>query len=195
MNEFHMAVFDPKARDYHFDTHIFDWQITPVSSVCEYIESDFTGIFEREDLELTGDINHVKNRRFGTYHPHLFHPPNGVMTQELLNAQYAEAKSKMDWLSSKFQANLRLKQTILYLLYHTTIPNDSCQLINIFTKKSTGRFHVVFAGVEAIDTSIFGSAASSIVMPERVHKPEERRWEGDDNDWDRLFEILPQTVT
>jgi hypothetical protein len=31
---------------------VFDWQGTPASSCIAYLEADFIGVFEREDLEI-----------------------------------------------------------------------------------------------------------------------------------------------
>src|ERR1041384_7650312 len=105
LETFRASVFDPTQRGPGFDTQIFDWQITPLSAVNKYIETDFKGIFEKADLTLTGDSNYVKNIRLGTFHPHLFHPP--PLAVNVLEEGYAEARAKIDYLIPKFRRLLK----------------------------------------------------------------------------------------
>lgn len=53
---------------------VFDWQITPIQAVAEYLRLDFTGFFEKADLQIVD--GEVWNTRFGVAHPHEF--PVGV---------------------------------------------------------------------------------------------------------------------
>lgn len=54
---------------------VFDYQITPHQAVISYIENDFCGFFERQDLQVDSD-GHVRNIKHGTRHIHEF--PNGL---------------------------------------------------------------------------------------------------------------------
>lgn len=68
---------------------VFDMQVTPPSALIEYLQRDFRGMFERDDLVEENGI--VFNQRFLTEHLHEF--PNG------LERSYEDARSRHDYLS------------------------------------------------------------------------------------------------
>lgn len=43
-------LLTPEYGQRSFERHVFDWQITPFAAVLEYLESDFSGVFERGPL-------------------------------------------------------------------------------------------------------------------------------------------------
>src|SRR5690349_16888496 len=61
IERFRIELFNRLMREHSFDTHIFDWAITPIEAVVKAISSDFERFFDRADLKLTGDYNYVKN--------------------------------------------------------------------------------------------------------------------------------------
>jgi hypothetical protein len=68
----------------------FDWQVTPPEALLEYFNRGFSGTFERADLEVV-DGCLVRNRRYGTEHPHQF--PTGQITEADLDRLYPAAKN------------------------------------------------------------------------------------------------------
>lgn len=73
-----------------FTRHIFDWQITPVAAALAYLERDFVGVFEREDLAVSpqGEVVH---RWLHTRHPHDFHAgEHGLDEQALRGSDVAQ---------------------------------------------------------------------------------------------------------
>jgi hypothetical protein len=72
---------------------VFDSQLTPQSGFAKYLEHDLRGMFERSDM--TDVPKGVLNIRSGAMHLHEF--LNG------LDADYATARSRHDYLCAKMQ--------------------------------------------------------------------------------------------
>jgi hypothetical protein len=130
-------------------THIFDWQITPLSAVIAYIERDFTGIFEREDLVI---LPHrvAYNRRFSVEHTHAFQPQY-ALTEADIDAQYAVARSKIDYLAEKFRRLLDKERGPLLYIAHVVgyVPHSDevgSLLAALRNRAPRQRFHIAFVG-------------------------------------------------
>jgi hypothetical protein len=100
--------------------HLFDWQITPIYAAIAYLEQDFRGVFELEDLELTGDSDVVRHRVLQTRHPHEFLPADGSeATEQTLRDLYPDARRKFDYLAERFRRRLQSKAPTLFITTHS----------------------------------------------------------------------------
>lgn len=79
---------------------VFDWQTTGRRALRAYLRNHFAGMFELDDLEI-GPYGIVRNRRYGTAHPHEF--PEGIAAAEL-PFHYSTARSRHDHLTGKMHA-------------------------------------------------------------------------------------------
>jgi len=90
---------------------VFDWQTTPPAALLDYFRNDFSGAFERADLGVAAGV--VRNRKYGTKHPHEF--PEG-MTEDRLDALYPAARARHEsWCTALRQA-LDNRHSTLFVL-------------------------------------------------------------------------------
>jgi hypothetical protein len=87
---------------------VFDWQRTPMSAIRFYLENDFRGTFEREDLEVSGYS--VINRKLRTSHLHAF--PKHIADDEI-DRYYSRARARHDHLCDRTRAILRGDRRVL----------------------------------------------------------------------------------
>jgi hypothetical protein len=177
------------------DTHIFDWQITPFASVAAYIERDFVGIFERDDLEIYEPDGVARNRRFDVIHTHAFHP-QGTLTEADIDAQYPMARSKIDYLAGKFRGLLdRERGPILYIAGNIPPAGEVARFISVLKHRAPRqRYHLAFIGKSGVslehDLSEFGDRISQFVVNAASGKSAEYQWEGDDETWEMALRTL-----
>lgn len=144
------------------DTHIFDWQVTPLSAVTAYIDRDFRGIFEQDDLEIRDD-GKLWNRRFDVGHWHV-------------SPDYDQARSKIEHLAGKFRRVLMLPGPILYIVSDTPPAAEVAALLRVLGDRQ--HFHIAFIGSRIDrDYAVFGSRVSQFQVVETD------TWEGDDEGW------------
>lgn len=179
-----------------FERHIFDWQITPFAAVLEYLERDFQGVFERDDLFLNphGEVEH---RRLRTVHPHDFKPMGGL-TEALIDAGYAKARGKFDHLARKFLTHLTRPGPFLYVFREVRIYSEAERLIELLKRKNPGHdCKILFVGYPG-ETDQWMTALEGTVfkawIPLTSDKSADRQWEGQDQGWDEALKDWRLTV-
>jgi hypothetical protein len=176
-----------------FVRHIFDWQITPPETVAEYLERDFQGVFEREDL-FVADNGEVAHRSLGTRHPHEFHGVDGRFDEALLDAQYPAARARFERLAARFRRHLLSPGPFLYLQNARPQREVAARIVKALGARSERhQFQLLFAeppgggpGLEGIDPRILQAELAPVIT-----KPPEQMWEGDDDVWDTVFARYP----
>jgi hypothetical protein len=176
------------------ETHIFDWQVTPLPTVTAYIDRDFDRIFEREDLEVAPAQGIVRNRRLHVEHNHAF-SPLGRVTEADIDAQYSQARSKIEYLAGKFRRLLdKERGPLLYVVGYAPPTDEVGALLAALRKRAPQQqFHVAFIGKsdEPIrDLSVFGDCVSQFRERPYSSKPVEFQWQGDDASWDDALRML-----
>ncbi len=180
-----------------FERHIFDWQITPFAAVLEYLERDFQGVFEREDLFLNAD-GEVEHRRLGTRHPHDFKPMGGL-TEALVDQGYARARSKFDHLARKFLEHLERPGPFLYVFREVRIYDEAARLIELLKGRNPAHdFKILFVGypgeTDQVLSALEGEVFKAWIPLAAPAKPADRQWEGQDGGWDIALKDWPLTI-
>lgn len=188
LEDFRRQLMDPQAGVKTFRRHVFDWQITPFPAVLAYLEADFQGVFERQDLVIAdGEVVHA---RLGTRHPHDFQPVDGVLDAAAVDAQYPAARSKFDFLATRFRNHLRTPGGFLYVFREIRIYDETLRLMQLL-----GRGHpehhvrILYVG-QPIEDQMLDALGESVIkawVPLPQSKPAERLWEGDDAPWDAVL--------
>lgn len=186
---FRACVFDPANAELDFETLIFDWQITQIFAVSYYLESDFSGIFEREDLAVTGDSNHLANLRHLTTHPHSLHPEGQYLTEAELDRGYAEARAKIEHLADKFRRQLRAPEPRLYIFNQIADLTNADRLLRALRARASHPFRVLFVGSDDRHAQALETCPDVDVrlLPKTVNKPAGQEWEGDDDAWEAVL--------
>jgi hypothetical protein len=193
--DFRRMLLTPDRGERSFERHVFDWQITPFAALLEYLERDFQGVFERDDLFV--DDYRVGHRRLRTYHPHEFPAQNGVLDDALIDARYAQARAKFEHLAAKFSAHLMRPGPFLYVIREIQIYDDAVRLMALLRARNPDhRFKLLFIGTDgedqhlgALEGDVF-KAWTTLGAPD---KPADRQWEGHDARWDEL--LAPWSLT
>ena len=119
---------------------VFDWQGTPGETLMEYLRRDFTGMFERQDLQVS-DEGHVVNRRFGSSHKHAF--PKHLSEAEL-DLLYPAARALHDHWCSVTKEAIGNRLSTLFVTSSADFPlKDVEQLIAARYPQKT--FHILAA--------------------------------------------------
>jgi len=138
---------------------IFDSQVTPLSALLAYIESDFCGMFNRDDLRAT-DWG-VINTKYQTVHPHEFADGN------LEN--YGVARKRHDYLCAKIRRAIQGSTRTVFIFHSLTPREDEVQMRRVLRSVNpNGRFDVL--AVEA--------------RPELPPSYPSDIWCGNDEHWD-----------
>jgi hypothetical protein len=191
---FRMAILTSDFGETRFERHVFDWQITPFDAARAYLRSDFTGVFERDDLTLIdeGAGPEVVHRRLLTRHPHEFPCRDGQLTEAILDETYPRARSKFDYLANKFRDHLRQPGPFLYVCKEVRSQAEIEDLIALLSAGSPEhRFHLLVvgqAGEPDHDLSALKDQVTKAILPPAIDKPIGRDWEGDDAAWSAVFE-------
>jgi hypothetical protein len=86
---------------------VFDWQVTPPRSCIAYLEADFVGVFERQDLEIRDGS--LRNRKWGTSYFHEL----SELTEAALDRRYPTGRSRHDHLCQNFRSTIRSGKRVL----------------------------------------------------------------------------------
>jgi hypothetical protein len=178
-----------------FERHIFDWQITPFAAVLEYLDRDFQGVFEREDL--TVEDGEVVHRRLGTRHPHDFHAADGVLDEAAIDAGYADARGKFEHLAAKFRRHLRQPGPFLYVCKEIRIYDEVVRLAALLRQADPDHaFQILFVGYDGEDQTL--SALEGEVFkawtPMAPDKEPGHEWEGHNQAWEEALAPWALTV-
>jgi hypothetical protein len=176
----------------HLGTHIFDWQVTPLPAVTAYIDRDFVGIFERENLVVDERLGIARNNRFDVIHTHAFHPL-GTLTEADIDAQYPVARCKIEYLAAKFRRLLdRERGEVLFIASHIPPADEVERLIGALSRRAPRlRYRLAFVGKS--DASIHDLSALGVrrfIVNADAGKPSELAWEGDDSSWETVLREL-----
>lgn len=173
--------------------HIFDWQITPIEAVCEYLERNFEGVYERADLTVSDDGSEALHRWLHTRHPHDFHP-DGPLSDAAIDAEYETARAKFDYLADKFRAHLLEPGPFLYILNAIPTQTQARRLLAALGARSAEhRFQVLVTGLEDIDASLDIEGVTLARLPRDSGKPAASAWQGNDAAWDAIFDRFDLT--
>jgi hypothetical protein len=187
-DDFRRSLMTPELGQQSFERHVFDWQIVPFEAVLGYLEADFQGVFEREDLQAIN--NDVEHRRLKTRHPHDFHPLDGVLDEQAIDRGYAAARSKFEHLAAKFRRLLNTPGPHLYVFRQIRIYDDAVRLLQLLSARNPQHQpKLLFVDAEGQDqtlTALEGEVFRGW-LPLQPDKPDHRRWEGDDAGWTRIL--------
>lgn len=122
---------------------VFDWQVTPVPAVAEYIRRDFNGLFERDDLHVVDGV--VFNKRFGTSHMHEF--PKDI-AENTLDALYAKAREGHDIWCAVSRMALNNDLSTLFVLARPVSAGDMAEISGLIEKARPGRRFLLLAAPE-----------------------------------------------
>lgn len=189
---FRLSMLPPERSRDRFGWELFDWQGASLPGVIAYLNADFQGVFEREDLEPTG--LGVAHRRLGTEHMHdfefLLDHPAAKVTAQIVDAGYPAARARFEVMAERFRKILRRPGPFLYVHVCEDIPNDWLvqELVEVLRAASPDhRFRLLFVGYDDADTP-WGHYATTLAdkafRPRRWEKPFGRDWEGPDAAWD-----------
>lgn len=200
---FRNYLFRVGGRKSPFTRHIFDWAITSYAAVRAYLEQDFEGVFEREDLLVAKDGTTVKHRRLHAYFPHDFRGgSDGQITEAMLDEQYGVFRSKHEYLAQRFRDLLKSSGPYLYIYKEILPQNDVDTLIGLLRRHPEHQFQMLLVDTEgAVNQMLMRTAApvSKGWLPSVIDKPPARSWEGDDTAWDAVLNrftlgLEPQAV-
>ncbi|CAN5220291.1 hypothetical protein BH09PSE2_BH09PSE2_19130 [soil metagenome] len=176
-----------------FRRHLFDWQVTPTAAAVEYLERDFQGVFEREDL-TTPEAADVEHRWLRTRHPHDFHAVDGVVNGSTVDAQYPQVRQRFEHLAERFRRHLREPGEFLYIHNERPTPELAARLLAGLDTGAAGRsFQLLFADFtpESQALADVDPRISQVVLAAQIDKPPDRSWEGDDAAWEAIFARFP----
>jgi hypothetical protein len=199
---FRFAISQGDHASSVYGWRLFDWQNTPLETVCDYIERDFEGVFEREDFEATFDYGvpadgGAVNARFETVYIREFFPVDpavGRITKAQIQEHYPSARRRFEDLVSDFRTLLTLPGPYLYTIAHPTYPEASTlnRLIGLLSSRSPDhQFQLLVVGRYGHDSdlSALGNRVAKAwrrpVNPD--DKPPHLAWEGDDASWDEAL--------
>jgi hypothetical protein len=174
-----------------FERQIFDWQITPFEAVLAYLEADFKGVFEREDLQWSPEgSGEVEHRRLKTRHPHDFKAVDGVCDERAIDLQYEAARGKFEHLAAKFRLLLQHEAPQLFVFRQIRIHDEAVRLLERLNSNWPGRdVRLLFVGYDGEDQHLGGLEGQVFKAwaPLQADKTSDRQWEGDDRRWETVL--------
>ncbi|GAA2816438.1 hypothetical protein EDC40_10971 [Aminobacter aminovorans] len=119
---------------------MFDWQVTPVAAIAEYIRRDFAGMFEREDLHVVDGV--VFNKRFGTNHMHEF--PKDI-NERSLDALYGKAREGHDGWCAVTRRALKSDLSTLFVLSRPASATEMAEISGLIEQTGGRRQFLLLA--------------------------------------------------
>jgi hypothetical protein len=178
-----------------FRRHIFDWQITPFAAMCAYIRNDFQGVFERADLHV-GEDGNAHHRSLLTIHPHDFSKgPDGRVTEAIIDAEYAQVRSKFDFLADRFRRHLETPGPCLYVVGEIRPLAEVEGLIDLLKSRNLDRrLHLLLVDKDGAVNQVLSRLRGTVSkgwLPHGCDKPADRQWEGRDDAWNAILDRFP----
>lgn len=106
---------------------IFDYQITPLPALFAWLERDFEGVFELEDLVIAPPKS-ADHRALKTEHPHVFHPAGDVLTDAELVKQYPAARLSFERRAARWRAMASSGEKLVFIRREGVNPADRRRL-------------------------------------------------------------------
>lgn len=174
------------------ENYIFDWFVTPTSSMVDMIENDFSDMFLEKNMRVIFDGDGVACDRYGTVHFHNFpHAhPEGKYVQELVTAGCAMNQEKFKYLAHRFRS---LKGRVLFIRLEDGFVTGGDRNGD-FTDELYDRFT---AAIEKMmpeaDYQVLLLRGAYRADRQRLHidvaeKYDETSWEGSVRGWDELIQ-------
>jgi hypothetical protein len=186
---FRLSITQDDHGERQFLWRLFDWQSTPFDTLCRYLERDFEGFFEREDLTITQDG--IVNARFGTVHVHEFPPARGrsQILDEDIDRGYPQARRRFERNCEDFRRLLTLPGPYLYVIADRRFPEVEAlrRLIDLLSARSPDhQFHLLVIANEGeeADLSALDGRVTQGWRARDCGKPSMIQWEGHDPSWD-----------
>lgn len=142
---------------------VFDWQITSGAALIRYLQSDFRGMFEREDLSIT-DKGVVVNRRIGTMHHHEF--PSEHADEKTLDTHYATARRNHDTWCATTRSLLTNQAPTLFVFANEAAAATKSAVAEYLNAKAPAK---IYALIEAPEDPLADD------------------WRGTEQIWEQLF--------
>ena len=104
--------------------NMFDWWITPGDALVRLLESDFAGLFDRENMQLVGNQRSVANLRYGILHHHDF-PRNDEQDRVVgvTDHQLQRNREKFAYLKRRWDALADNAGPVLFVRYQWDFPD------------------------------------------------------------------------
>lgn len=199
---FRIQMMPPEHGQRQYDWHAFDWQRTPFPVLLDWLEKDFDGVFEREDLRVEGDfIMH----RSGSEHSHQFHGFSSDWTEETLDRAYPSVRKAFERRVAQFRSLLTLPGPYLYVWTTSsqyegtdrapTVDQVRRLLDQLGGRSADHRFKLLIvanAGKDE-DYAELGDGVAKAYRVEEVDKTPTMRWEGNDAAWRTI--LAPYALT
>lgn len=183
------AIFAPDDANFVYPEGIFDMQLTQPHAVNEYLQRDFEGVFEKEDLKLIDNGLDVQNDRFQVTHPNLFKKNGPVLTESEFEAGYPAARAKLELLAARFRTELSSREPHLYVLSEAPSAETLVELYETVAARvhHPFRFLVHTRSPDVHRRLVEFEGVDLFLANDRIDKPAAHQWEGDDREWDRAF--------
>jgi hypothetical protein len=200
---FRIQMMPPERGARQYDTHPFDWQRVSFPRMLEWLESDFEGVLEREDLRVEGNfILHSS----GSEHSHLFPGFTAGWTEENLDKGYPVVRRAFDRRVAHFRTLLTRPGPYLYMwTASSTYPGTDMapsldevrRLIGLLGAASADhRLHVLIVTNpgKSDDYSSLKETVSQALRTDETGKSPTMAWEGNDTVWQQQI-LAPFALT
>jgi hypothetical protein len=184
---FRLTLMGATLGAHMFGWRLFDWQTVSIESICVYLERDFEGVFEREDLIVVN--NEVVHKRLHTNHMHEFENirRDGLVLPEMIDSSYPNVRRKFERLVDKFREHLNTPGDFLYVCTDIQPEAQMRRMIDLLQARNPEhRFHLLLVPYEDQDEdlSVLGGKVTIAKRPRQNTKAAGMTWEGDDAAWD-----------
>jgi hypothetical protein len=184
---FRLTLMGATLGAHMFPWMLFDWQSAPFEAVVAYLERDFQGVFEREDLGV--EHNEVVHKTLRTNHIHEFENirRDGVVREEMIDEAYPKVRRKFERLVEKFREHLATPGDYLYISTDLRPEPEVRHLISLLQARNPDhRVHILFVPYDDRYFELPGLAGQvTVAKRPRAHgKPPAIKWEGNDAAWD-----------
>jgi hypothetical protein len=198
---FRVQMMPPERGRRHYGWQTFDWQRVPFANMLDWLERDFEGVLEREDLRIDGEfIMH----RAGTEHSHQFHGFKTDWTEEDLDRAYPAIRRNFDKCVVEFRQLLTQAGPYLYVWTasyydHTDFAPSPDQVRRLLDMLASGspehqfRLLIVANPDKGADYGGLEDRVTLAYRTDETHKSPAMAWEGDDDAWNAILE--PFTLT
>jgi hypothetical protein len=161
------------------EAHVFDWIITPDSTVMDLIDTDLDGMFARARLEM-GPQKCIVDRVTGARFLHEF--PEGTE----FDAQYEKNEGRYAMLADRWRALLASEQSILFVRQHAWDENLRASAVRLRDKIAAKAPKLRFLLLYLTEDEVAPWNEAGILNL-RLLQPEPYVWTGDDAAWEDVL--------
>ncbi len=176
------------------EANFFDWFIIDYKAVARVLENDFSGVFLRENLEISKDGKSVldKATRIVSFHD-FGHDDAGLTTNDVIDQNYERVLGKLDFLANRWRSIVS-SNDVVFFVHHGDMPQNEAENFSLLLKRLYPKITAKLLWVRWPGADSRTPIEDVVQTVVRSAPPGPQQWAGMNEDWNESFECALASI-